>query len=60
MTAALFDQFAASISELTLIPSKGGRFEVMVDEMMIYSKHATGRHAQAGEIEELIAALNQA
>jgi selenoprotein W-related protein len=38
------------ISELTLIPSDGGRFEVTVDDTLIYSKLKTGRHAQSGEV----------
>ena len=47
------------ITELTLLPSKGGRFEVVVDGALVYSKLATGRHANSGEIEGLIAALRQ-
>ena len=40
---------------MTLIPSGGGVFEVLVDgEHLIYSKKATGRHA---EYEEIAAAL---
>lgn len=43
------------ITELTLIPSKGGRFEVELDGELIYSKLATQRHAEPGEIEGLVA-----
>jgi selenoprotein W-related protein len=33
-----------------LIPSSGGRFEVTVDGVLVYSKAATGKHAAAGEV----------
>jgi selenoprotein W-related protein len=32
------------------VPSEGGRFEVSVDGHLIYSKMATGRHANEGEV----------
>lgn len=32
------------IEELTLIPSDGGRFEVVADGELLYSKAATGQH----------------
>jgi predicted Rdx family selenoprotein len=37
-----------------LIPSKGGRFEVVLDERPIFEKSKLGRHAKPGEIVELI------
>jgi len=37
-----------------LLPSRGGLFEVTVNGVLIYSKLATGRHAEAGEIREAI------
>ena len=42
------------ISELKLIPSSGGRFEVMLDDELIYSKAATGRHTSFEEISALV------
>jgi selenoprotein W-related protein len=36
------------------VPSGGGVFEVALDEELVYSKKATGRHA---EPEEILAAL---
>ncbi len=33
-----------------MIPGGGGAFEVIVDDDLLYSKHATGRHANAGEV----------
>lgn len=32
------------------MPSGGGRFEVTIDDELIYSKLATGRHAAKGEV----------
>lgn len=40
--------------ETRLIPSSGGRFEVAVDGRTVFSKHALRRHAEPGEIVELI------
>ncbi len=39
---------------LTLIPSQGGRFEVLVDGQLLYSKLATGRHPEPGEVLDLV------
>jgi selenoprotein W-related protein len=39
---------------MTLVPSEGGCFEVTVNETLVYSKLATGRHAEPGEIEKLV------
>jgi len=40
--------------EAELIPSSGGVFEVVVDGDVIYSKLATGRHAEPGEVARLL------
>ena len=39
---------------MELIPSGGGVFEVVVDGDLVYSKKASGRHAEAGEVAGLI------
>jgi selenoprotein W-related protein len=44
MAEQLLDEFEQNISRLTLIPSGGGRFEVMLDDRMVYSKAETGLH----------------
>ncbi len=44
------DNYRFNIESLTLIPSGGGRFEVIVDDELIFSKKAIGRHAEAGEV----------
>jgi selenoprotein W-related protein len=46
--------FEPEIETLTLIPSDGGRFEVVVNGNLIYSKLQTNRHAENGEVAGLI------
>ena len=36
--------FEHQVEELTLIPSKGGAFEVVVDDELLHSKKATKQH----------------
>ena len=43
------------ITELTLIPSSGGRFEVTVDGELLFSKAELGRHADPAEVVDAIA-----
>jgi len=38
LTAELLKEFEPEIAEITLIPSDGGRFEVTVNEKLVYSK----------------------
>jgi selenoprotein W-related protein len=37
-----------------LIPSSKGRFEVTLDDELIFSKAALGRHAEPGEIAGIV------
>jgi selenoprotein W-related protein len=53
----LLKRFEAKIESITLLPSGGGRFEVVVNGQLIYSKLSTGRHTLPGEVENLIAKL---
>ncbi len=46
----LLDEFERTIDSLILIPSSGGRFEVMLDDRLIYSKAETGRHAEYEDV----------
>lgn len=46
--------FEPQITQLVLIPGAGGRFEVTVDDVLIYSKLGTGRHAEPGEVVEAL------
>ncbi len=52
--AELLHSFEPEIEMITLIPSDGGRFEVTVNGELIYSKLQTQRHANAGEVNELV------
>lgn len=38
------------VTDLTMVPGSKGIFDVEVDGVMLYSKHATGRHAEPGEV----------
>jgi selenoprotein W-related protein len=46
----------AQIETIEIIPSSGGKFEVNVNGDLVYSKLATGRHAQSGEVYKLVKA----
>ena len=50
----LLKEFEYDIQNLTLVPSDGGRFEVKVGEALVYSKLQTHRHAEPGEVVELV------
>jgi selenoprotein W-related protein len=54
LTAELFNEFEAEIESLTLVPSDGGRYEFSINGELLYSKLATQRHANPGEITELV------
>ena len=42
--------------EVKLIPGSGGIFEVNLDGVVVFSKKRVGRHAQPGEVVELLRA----
>lgn len=42
------------IEDINLIPSSGGVFEVQVNNELIFSKKALGRHPDSDEIEKII------
>jgi selenoprotein W-related protein len=44
MASEIFEEFGAAFQVL-LVPSQGGVFEVEMDGDRVYSKLATGRHA---------------
>lgn len=50
MVEGLLEEFEPDISDLTLVPSRGGAFEVAVDGDLVYSKKETGRHAEYEEV----------
>jgi selenoprotein W-related protein len=50
----LLKNYEHLIESVTLIPSDEGRFEVSVNGQLIFSKLQAKRHAEAGEIVNLI------
>ncbi len=55
MMAELVKRHEYDLQRFALIPSDGGAFEVKIDDETIYSKLSTGRHAEPGEVENLVA-----
>jgi selenoprotein W-related protein len=48
------------IGNWTIVPDKGGKFEVEVNGELVFSKHQLDRHAEPGEIRAaIVAKLNQ-
>ena len=58
MATQLLEEFEENIDEFKLIPSGGGRFEVEVDGNLVYSKLATGQHAEYDDVAVPIRALS--
>jgi len=52
--AELLKEFEPEIEQVSLVPSEGGRFEVDVNGALLFSKKTLGRHAQPGEVKELV------
>ncbi len=50
MVNQLLGEFEDSVENINLIPSDGGRFEVVVDGDLVYSKLETGRHAEYEDV----------
>jgi selenoprotein W-related protein len=50
LTTKLLNKYKQQIEDLTLVPSKGGCFELKVDGKLIYSKLETGRFPDESEI----------
>ncbi len=50
MVEQLLAEFEHKIASVTVIPSRGGVFEVTAGEELIYSKKATGRHAEYEDV----------
>ena len=54
MTGELLSLFTPSLRTLKLLPSSGGRFEVLANDVVIFSKKTVGRHAEPGEVARLM------
>lgn len=54
MADHLIKKFKQNITELSLLPSDGGRFEVKVEDELIYSKLSTGQFPDDADIERAV------
>jgi selenoprotein W-related protein len=50
----ILKEFESEVQSITLVPAEGGRFEVTVNDRLVYSKLKTSRHADQGEVVELV------
>ena len=50
----LVKKYEFKFSAVTLIPSDGGTFEIKLDDKLVYSKLATGRHPEEGEVDQIV------
>ena len=50
LASELLKAFEQDVETISLFPSDGGRFEVSVNDKLIYSKLETKRHAEPGEV----------
>lgn len=50
----LLKEFEYKLGGMTLVPSDGGRFEVKVNDRLVYSKLQTHRHPDPGEVLGLV------
>lgn len=57
MADRLLEDFEHNLDDITLIPSTGGVYEVVVDDRKVYSKKATGRHAEYAEVGDVVREL---
>ena len=53
----LLSDYQHVIEEIRLVTGDNGAFEVVVDGNLVYSKHATGRHAEPCEVLDLFTDL---
>ena len=57
MAADLLKEFEPEIEELTLVPSEGGIYEITVNGKLVFSKLQLGRHAEPGEVVNIVRKL---
>jgi len=50
----LLEKYELEISEITLVPSSGGRFEVSVDGELVFSKLEQKRFPEESELLDLV------
>ena len=54
LTDELLQGWAPIIETVELIPSSSGRFEVTVDDDLVFSKAQLGRHAEPDEVAAIV------
>jgi len=59
LTRKLLDVYKQQITELKLIPSAGGCFEVKVNGKLLYSKLATGKFPDEQWVLDTVATQNK-
>jgi selenoprotein W-related protein len=57
MVQAILGKFEHYIDSITVIPSRGGVFEVMVGDDLVFSKKELGRHATIEEVLDSVDAI---
>ena len=57
MVGELLEEFEHKIESVTVIPGVGGVFEVTAGDNLIYSKKATGRHAEYEDVADPLRSL---
>jgi selenoprotein W-related protein len=57
MVEAILGRFEHHIQDVTIIPSRGGVFEVMVGDNLVFSKKELGRHAGIQEVLDAVDAV---
>ncbi|MCP4304865.1 MAG: hypothetical protein GY926_11020 [bacterium] len=57
MASKILEEFEHKIADFRLIPSRGGLFEVIVGDELVYSKKETGRHTDYEEVGPAVRAV---
>lgn len=57
MVEAILERFEFNIDDITVIPSRGGVFEVVAGDQVVFSKKELGRHADIDEVIETLATV---
>ena len=50
MTESILNEQKQNVSQFTIVPSDGGRFEVTIDGKLVFSKLKEGRFPEVDEI----------
>ncbi len=54
LTEAILEKYEAEIETLRLVPASGGRFDVTVNERLIFSRLQSGQRAEVADIMQRI------